>query len=308
MVVVSDLKGRTDGSAYDFLQKVDNPLPIVLVSWVEDFVFNPALLSVRDYVLVCFCEYGYDALMNDTHLWGVNSENFTRYYSEGYRQFDEWVKGNPPKIIFKRELLKKDAVGNVHSIQYTCLHDVPPVQSKEEFDNRVLQVFYSWGLSHEARKTVHSNIWRDAGYYGYAVCDNLFYLDGFIQNEACKWKWLTVNIPHYYRQPIETILQINGLAKISISIAGAGRVCFRHCEAPINSVMYMWEDEIKWAYEWVHSVNCIKSKEGNEIETIIGALQNHNLYDIYLAGTENVKKYQVNNYINNYILPIINKT
>lgn len=306
-VIVAEKNGVSDGSACDFLQKINTEIPIVLISWAENFVFNDALLSVKDYVLVCFCEYGYDAVMDDTHIWGVNSYKFPRYYSEGYRQFDEWVRYNPPKIFFKRELLKKEARGNIHPIQYPCLHEIPPVQSKEQFDNRVLQVFYSFGISHEYRKELHALIWAKSGAYGYAVADNLYLLNQFIEAEKTPKKWLSVHIPYWARQPIETIIAINGLAKVSISIAGAGRVCFRHMESPINSVMYMWEDEIKWSYDFIHNANCIKSKQGREVETIIEALENPNLYDIYLAGVETVKKYQVTEYINNYLKPLIEK-
>lgn len=55
-VIVVDKNGRSDGAAYNFLQKVNIDIPIVLVSRVEDVIYNPELdtLVGKPYVLVDF--------------------------------------------------------------------------------------------------------------------------------------------------------------------------------------------------------------------------------------------------------------
>ena len=92
-----------------------------------------------------------------------------------------------------------------------------------------------------------------------------------------------------------------------MALGGAGRKTFRHLESSINSTMLMWADEISWAYPWVGGDNCIKCNEGNEVEAIFEMLQDTNLYDIYLHGVENCRRYEVNKYITEYIEPLINK-
>lgn len=309
MIIVADKMDRTDGPAHTMLQKVNSELPIVLVSRVDGFVFNDALLSLagKDWVLFDFVENGWNWQMEESHIWGKNTSNFDFFNGDEYKKLDEFIKNNPPVVSFVRELLKADASDKVVPIQYPCWHEVPQVQSREEFNARLFEVFYSWGLSHEHRKTIHGDIWQKSGKYGYSVCDNIFYVNSFLSNESAPRKWLTMNIPHYARQPMEIIVQVNGMAKISFSPPGAGRSCFRSAESPINSVMLMLEDDIKWSHDWEHGVNCIKCKQGEEVETAIEWLAKDQLYDVYVAGVENCKNYQLDNYVKNYIEPILNQ-
>lgn len=311
MIIVSDKRGRTDGTAHNFLQRVNTDIPLVLVARVEDFEFNDEIngLTGKKWILVDYVENGWDWDMKNCHQWGVNTQSHfgNIFPGEEWRRFDNFIKYNPPALILQRELLKPYVSDTVKPISYPCWNEIHPVQSKEEFLARPLEVMFTWGLSHEGRKVIHSDIWRKAGKYGYSVCDNVYYLNYFLQHESHPRKWFTANIPHYARLPIEEILKINGISKISISPAGAGRGCFRHAESPVNSAMLMWEDDIAWPYEWVDFVNCLKCKEGFEVPTIIEALEHQDeLYEIYLAGVETCKKYHWENYISDYILPLIN--
>lgn len=302
-VIVADENSITDGSAFELLCQVRSDVPIVLVAWAENFKFNKALLAIENYVLVCFCEYGWDHNLTDTHIWGKNTEHFPRYCSEGYRELDEWVKSNPPKLMLKRELLKKDTSDTIKPIEYPCRHKTFQ-QTKEEFDARVFSVFNYWGRSHEKRLTLHGNIWVEAGRHGYSVCDNLYQLQHFVHEHGDKW--VTLHIPHYSRIPMEELLQVNGNSKISISFPGAGKKCFRHGESSLNSVMALEKSDLAWSYDW-NETNSIQFEIGNEIPTIIEALKRDDLYDIYLAGTSNCENYQIGNYVSKYLEPLINQ-
>ena len=68
--------------------------------------------------------------------------------------------------------------------------------------------------------------------------------------------------------------------------------------------MVKWEDTLAWQFSW-DETNCILTSEGNEIEDIQKALQNPNLYEIYLNGVATCQKYQIDNYIK-HIEAIIN--
>src|SRR5688572_11510908 len=102
------------------LQRVNSPIPIVLVAWTEDFVFNDALLNVKDFILCCFAEYGWNFPIVDSHIWGENKIEH-RYIGAEWEKFDNWIKSNPPRLIFKRELLKKDVTDKILPIEYPCL-------------------------------------------------------------------------------------------------------------------------------------------------------------------------------------------
>lgn len=306
-IITADRRNRTDGAAFQMLQSVSGSATAVLVAWTEGFEFNPDLLGIKeDYVLVCFCEYGWDWDLNvtGTHIWGVNSYLFPRYYNGDWIKFDNWVKENPPKLLLKRELLKIDETEKIRPIEYAVKGFAFEVQAKSEFEERPLSVFQYWGRSNECRLRIHADIWRHATEKGFSVCDNIYYIEKFLQEEKGE-KWATFWIPHYYRVDISFLLNINYLSKLSLSWPGAGFKCFRSAEAPINSVMVMHENNFAWAYEWNNS-NCILAKRDQEMNWIDGALENPNLYEIYLKGIENASKYQLNNYTQNYLSPLIN--
>lgn len=294
-VIVADKRDITDGVAASFLQQVNSPTPIVLVAWSERFKFNPALRSLKDYVLADYCEYGYDHKFTESHIWGSNSEKFPRYYDNEWVEFDNWVKENPPKLFLKRELLKKDVSDRVQAIDYPCFYAARDIQTKNQFDGRPINSFYYWGRSHESRLRLHSNIWKAASEKGFSVCDNLSFFDRFVMEEQGR-KWVTLNMPHYGRIDLKEILGRQLLSKTSIALPGAGVKTFRHCESSVNSVMVKWKDDLAWSFDW-NETNCILTEEGKEIEDIFQAIENPNLYEIYLKGVENSQRYLLPNYI-----------
>lgn len=306
MLINADRNNNTDAVYHTLISKMNVDIPIVLVSWVDNFVFNDVLLNLNNYVLIDYCEYGWDWDLNKsgTHIWGVNSEKFPRYYNKEYKKFDDFIKVNPPKLNFKRELLINDVSETIKPIEYPCLVDIQPMQLREDFNNRPINVFQYWGRSNEDRLRIHAEILMHSYKKGFQTCDNLYYVQGYLNNEQCE-KWVTLWIPHYHRVDISGLMQINGLSKLSLSWNGAGVKCFRTGESPVNSVMVMHKNSMAWAYGWDES-NCILVEHGKEIEGIEYALKRTDLYDIYLKGVENVNKYRVNNYINYYIIPLIN--
>lgn len=304
MVTIADGRGQIDSAYHTLVKHIPTDKTIVMVSWAENFVFNEALLSVKDYFLICFCEYGWDANLTESHIWGVNSEKFLRYYNNDWIKFDNWVKENPPKLLLKRELLKKDVTDNIKPIEYPCVTHHWQPDSEEKFNNRPLSTFQYWGRSNENRLRIHGEIWHHASKKGFSVCDNIYYINKFLQEERGE-KWVTLWIPHYERCDVHELMKINAISKLSLSWPGAGFKCFRTAEAPVNSVMVMWENKYAWSYDW-NETNCILAQPGKELEAIDEALTNPLLYEIYLAGIENCNKYRIDNYINNYLLPLIN--
>lgn len=310
MIITAD-RLTTDGSAHAFLLNVPTDVPILLVSRVGDYRFNQDILSLKGkkYVLIDFLEYGWDWKFEFGHTWGVNTDKVDFLKGDEYAKLDDFIRENPPALTLKRELLLEDVTDNVKPIEYPNYQPSYPVQSKDLFDNRLINVFYYWGRSNENRVRLHSEIWANSSKNGASICDNIYYFNQFMAEEKSNNRWITLNIPHYGRIDILNLLAINGSAKLSVSMAGAGIKCFRSTgESIVNSVAVMMEDKLAWAYPFIHLENCIKfTKYGEEIATIEEALRYDNLYEVYRNGLATAEKYQINNYINNYILPLINK-
>lgn len=309
MVWTANYHPTTDGVAFNMLSRIETSIPIVLVARANDFKFNEDLYRLDKYILVCFTEYGWQ--WNGTpHTWGVNSEQFDFLQGDEWKKFDEFVSKKPPILTFKRELIKGFVTYNTKPIEYPNWQPEIPVQPKDEYERRPISVFNFWGRSSEYRVKFHAEIWENSSIRGYSVCDNPYYLHSFLSEERGE-KWVSLNIPHYARLPIESILQINGRSKLSVSMHGAGKKCFRSTgESPVNSCMFMQSDNLAWAYEWVNGVNCIKAKKELTDFTVgylYRALDDPNLYDIYVKSVETANKYRIEPYINNYLLPIINE-
>jgi len=314
MVILANKNNEIDSAYHTLVKHIETDKTIVMVSWAENFQFNEQLLSIKDYILVCYCEYGYDHDFGKTgtHIWGCNSVKFPRYYKGDWIKFDDWVKKTPPSLIFKREFIKDDFTINyshnlvtIKPIDYTTNLDPIPLQSEEDFNSRPITACYYFGRSHEGRLKTHASIWEGATKYGYSVCDNMYYFNGFMNFQEGR-KYVSMYIPHYQRHPIETVLSINGMAKIGFAPMGAGQKTFRAAEVSCNSVMLMWNDNLAWGYDWVNGVNCFKCNPGEEVELIETLINSMGiLYDVYKKGVENWNKYRTTNYISNYINPII---
>lgn len=307
MIILADKNGRIDSAYHTLVKHINSKLPIVMVSWVESFVFNDALFGIKDYVLISFCEYGWNYEIKDSHIWGINTDKNGygdgRYKGKGWNKFDDWVKSNPPRLIFSRELLSKNVSNIVKPIEYPCTTWNWELDTEEKFNSRPLSCFQYWGRSNENRLRIHGDIWHRATKRGFSVCDNLFYIDKFLQEEKGE-KWVSLWIPHYCRVDINQLMPLNAMSKLSLSWEGAGQKCFRHGEAPCNSVMVMHKNNLAWSHEWDKN-NCILVESGKEMEGIDEALKNPSLYEIYKAGVENCNKYRLENYLP-YLENIIN--
>lgn len=298
-VYTADARQQTDGAFCDLLQKVNSKYPIVLISRPGGYVFNEEIKSLDKYILVNGEELGWDGRHDITHFFGKNSHEFgDGYNTDEWRKLDDFVSSKPPLITFTRELLKADENETNKPIEYPALYSVP-LQSKQEFDNRPLEVFFNWGLSNPSRPKLHGDIFSKCDKYGYIVYDNLAALDGFLQHESNPRKWLTVHTAWYARYPMGNVIAINGLAKISVSLFGAGRKCFRSSEAPVNSIMALPYDNLAWSFDWVSSVNCFRLQEpiSNYVGWLNVLLKCGDIYDIYCNGVETSNKYFLPNYL-----------
>lgn len=310
MIVSPDINGQMDGSVLRIANEINSLYPIVPITRIEGFKFNPDLLSLDKYVLLDYSELYWNSDNTDTHLFGKNTSDYPEQFpGDDWKKFDDFVREQPPVVYFKRELLNKDRSDFIHPIDYPCWVEPPPIQSKEDFNKRPLEVFFFWGRSHEERVSLHSQIWSNSSRNGASINDNVYQIQNFLAEESNPKKWVTLYMPHYSRIDISNLLGINGFSKLSVSLFGAGRKCFRTTgESPVNSLMVMQKSESCYTYEWEHGVNCLMFPETKVDVTLLDEfLKRDDLYEIYCKGVETINRYKIHNYINNHIQPIINK-
>lgn len=319
MIITAD-KNRTDNPALDMLRKGNFKYPVLLLARSENLSFNKEVLSLKGkpYIICDYIELGWQWNRKETLIVGTNCDKFPDVCQSGWEELGDFIRDNPPILYFKRELLEKDRTATMIPIEYVNLQPLFPAQSKDEFDKRPLSVFHYWGRSSDSRLMAHAEFWRNAAKKGYSVCDNIYYLNAFMQDEINQPnKWVTMNIPHYSRVEMKYIMEVNGISKLSLSLPGAGVKCFRNCgESLCNSVMIMPEDNLSWSLPFEHGVNCIQFPINGDVTSIKSewdicgaietALKRTDLYEIYLKGLDAAKYYQIDNYIKNYLEPLIN--
>lgn len=309
MIILPD-NSRTDGVAHRMLQMVNTNLPILLLSRVEEINFNEEILSLagKEYVVVDFIEEGWDAEYNDTLIVGKNTKYFSFLKGDGWERLHNFIEANKPKFYFKRELKLKDKTDTILPIEYPNWQPDYQLDTVEEFNNRPVAALNYWGRSHEARLILHGEIWKSAPKIGYSVCDNIFTFNSFMQDDSNPFKIATFNIPHYSRIDISEIMKINALSKLSISLFGCGKKCFRSTgESVVNSIVVLPEDDLAYSYPFIDGVNCIifstngdvtgLKKEWDILGTVVKSLNSQTLYDIYVEGKKVADFYRIDNYI-----------
>ncbi len=308
MIVTAD-KTTTDGLYYNVLRRLNVDLPMLLLSRRDELDFNEQVLDLagKDYVCVDLIENGWDVDFHTTLLVGKNTDKFPFLKGEGWQRLHEFMKANLPKLYLKRELLKWDESDTVKPIEYPNFQPNYPLELSEEFNARPISSFFYWGRSHEARLILQGETWKYAARKGGAVCDTLYNFNAFIQHETNPLKFVTLNIEHYSRVDIAVLMSINAMSKLSISLYGCGRKCFRNTgESVVNSICVLPEDNLAYSYPFVHNVNCIKfstngdvtglKKEWDVMGAVEEALKNPNLYDIYLESKKIADFYQIESY------------
>ncbi len=185
--------------------------------------------------------------------------------------------------------------------------------TREQFESRPIDIFMVWGYSNEVRPKMMGELLKQAGRF----CAH-FALTGEDLDRALAEKreriFALLHVPHFRRIHIQQLMQWQAQAKISLSLNGAAKKCFRDAEASYNTVMARQSpDDVVWSFPWKHGENCIGlnipdwDKLGDAVETLWHWLrvEQGRLYDIYLAGVKNNENYHVDNYGRNYLLPKI---
>lgn len=283
--------------------------PSILNSKLNKKAFN----IKKPYIIVDFLEYGmaWDSQKMPTHIIGKNTSEFEfSKQMPDWLEFDAFVKSKQPKLYFKRELKKSDYKDNIIPIEYPCKYKITAAAPKNEFIKRFIDIFFWWGFSHASRPALHAEIYKQSASRKFHILSDWnSYNQKFVthvNNSSTKQVWAPFHIHHTSRVPMEQILNWQNRSKITVSLYGHGRKCFRHAEC-INTIMAKQDDGLSWSHPWKNNENCILLPENQEFEYLSNALNLNNLYEIYVKGQENLNHYFYLNYINNHVINQIKK-
>lgn len=307
-MILSADKNRYDPTVMNVFSGVRSTIPIVLITRIDDYEFNPELLKLKDWICADYVEYEWDkSNFKNTHIFGQNTHDFKyRFPREQWELFDKWVKNNPPKLYLKRELLEKDATEKIVSSTYPCFTELQPIQTREQFEARPIELFHYFGRSHEARIVFQGNAHLYSSKAGIDLVDNMYYLQGYLNQQGeHRRTWVSLHIPHFSRVDLSQLFKIGSLSKLGLSMPGCGKRCFRDSEIPVTSIPVFQDSGIDFPFKWVHGENCIMYQGDDPIPAIEAALKRTDLYEIYLNAQKNIANYQIRNYTR-YLENLIN--
>lgn len=308
----ADAAGQIDGSVNSQIlsqlplckREFDADAIVVPISYYRNYKFNEELREVKKpVVLVDFLEFGWNWQWHEENVLGRgNIRKCPHLDTDEYEKLDKWVVEVKPILQFKRELRLGDRGDSLLPAEFLCYLPKTPIQNKEEFDKRPMEVFNSWGYSHPLRRSLHGDIFRFADDHGIHVIDS-WEQDGHFEGNH---NWSTIHVPHYLRKHISEIQKWMDRAKICVSLPGAGIRCFRHAEIS-NSIMALVHDPLCWSTDWVNGVNCIRLETGKEFDGLLEATKRENLHDIYVNAQETLDRYRPERYAKEYVIPNIKR-
>lgn len=192
--------------------------------------------------------------------------------------------------------------------------DEDQLPSKTEFDQRPIDIFFSYGYSGTERMLLHAELMKR--YHDpFRLCLTLEQIDNSLR---LGYKNLIALLftPPELRHPFVDILKYQGMSKLSLSLRGASWKCFRHAEACKNAVMAMQECHSEFAFPWKSGLNCVtlpnlpRLNPGprywldiNEAVKQISLALSTDLYPIYLSGRMNAVNYITESYIDRHWIP-----
>lgn len=291
----------------------DADVVVVPVTRLPDFRFNPVLNDLKKpWVLVDYCEFGWNDPMSSSYLWGNNRIQREDFQGDEWHKFDEFVVQNPPILMFQRELLEKDRTDWILPIEYVNHLPEFGIDTREEFNKRPLEVSFNFGRSHEYRMDLHGAIFSNAGRLGYDVVSQFDHVDKAIRDNA-HLKWLTVHAPHYSRIDVREVQKFTRMSKITIVPGGCGFKTFRHGEVSADAIMAIPRNRLAWAYSWDHTNSVMVPEYGSHeaaddsCTVIQNALMSFDLYEIYCNAMTNARNYRFPEYLRRHVTGNIEK-
>ena len=274
------------------------------------FIFDHALaerIAKKPVIFLDFFEHGPKRL-RDTIFGHLTPEDWElhpkRKEHTECQIFNDWIAAYPPGLHYRRELALNTQWKHVRPIEYLTFHlnDPAPEQSEAEFKARPIPIFFLWGANHPSRPAFHGYL-----IYQYALLrQQAPILTVEDLGHDCR-RWCMIYTPEFLRLPMARVYTVQGQAKLSVSLAGAGQKCMRDAEASYNSVMARMEFGVQYTYPWIDGENCIIlptiKPDGVLLDCeaafhkLTEALSRPDLYRLYRNGMFNWRNYCWKNYL-----------
>lgn len=273
----------------------------------DGFKFDDSLNNIsKPWALFSWSEFGWDNPLYTSYLWGKDRLSHSAFQSPEWEKFDKFVRDNPPKMVFQRELLKSDVTEKVQPLDYLNWLPVYGNDTKDEYLSRPLDISFNFGRSHESRMWFHGAVFQNAGRFGYDVVSEFSHVEKELTGKGRKW--LSVHSPHYARIDAREVQKINRKALITVVLEGAGKKTFRLGECCADGVMAIPINGLAMAYPWTceNSIQLwpLESPEYavNAVKSISDALMDRDrLYEVYCAAMENSLNYQPVDYMRRHV-------
>jgi len=311
-IISPDANGRIDNvlthQMLDFMERGTgtDSVPFVPISWFPGFVFNPALLSLKKWVLCDMTEYAWDWTGQTENVLGRGvTRNFGHIADDEHAKLDAFVRDNPPFLHFKRELRAVDKSDTILPMEHLCWLDAKPLQSREHFNARPVEIMHAWGWSHPSRAILHADMFKAMTTHNVGIISDINHAEGYFKGPSPR-TWIAMYAPWYARTAMPDLLAWASKSKLFASMHGAGHKCFRHMEC-VDTVLALQDDDLTWTFPWNHGDNCIRMRRGHEFEDIEKATHRDDLHAIYLRCQETLDRYRGRRYVNEYIIPEIAK-
>jgi hypothetical protein len=280
---------------------------IVPVSYYGDYQFNEHLRAInKPVVLISFLEFYGQEDKSMTHILGVNHDQaWPNCGNPEWRKLDDWCRDANIVLRFTRELLAKDTSPQHQPIEWPCYMPLWEREPKASFDARPFEWIFAWGMSNHLRPLLHSQTFLMMALGKLDVISHWDQIDAKIY-EPHK-KALSIHSPHTHRIEISEIVRRQAQSKMSVSLPGAGKKCFRSTEHFMHTVPVKLEDDLAWSFPWVSGENCIILHEQDAMAENLLEESEHDLHPIYLEAQELASRYSIHRYLNEYILPAIQR-
>lgn len=279
----------------------------------DGFRFKEELKDLdKPWVLFDWCEQGWDWPAKISVQFGRNfmqHGNCRDIENPEWRKFDDFVRQNPPKARFHRELVRDDEGADTFPLDYLNWLPEKPMDTREDFLKRPLDVLFNWGRSSERRMALHGSIFQLAGAFGYDVISEWSHIPKAISEAPNARKWASIHAPHYARIDVREVQEFNRQARVNIVMGGAGRKTFRHGECCGDAVMAMEYDGLAWAYPWTTENNCLQFFGSEDaVGNICNLLMDHEgMWEIYINAMMNSRNYRPPEYMRRHVYNKIEK-
>lgn len=297
-------------------------------TWREDFVFDKALFELcksKPFLVFDYAEYGPYSMYNEEYLtaWDIIGVRVDKFFNPNWTEEHHKLMNHffdcSIKAYFKREL--SHAVYNsrqnlnLHPLDYFT-HDMAEeiLSTEEDFYKRPLDIFFNWGWSNPERCKFHGKIMTEIEKIGHNIFLSVAQYKDSLTSKRDHSILLLRGECYERINPSE----IQKQARLVVDLFGCGMKCFRNYESAVHSISIKQDPSILLrAYPWTDRKDCItlpttlnRLEMDAAIEIIhefIRGHRQHELYPIYKASIQHVRKYDSKYYVDNHIYPILNK-